>query len=128
MRLGQKFSTGHALIGKDVGAFTFRLKKTNSPTGLAYARIRDSSDMIKAELGSIDVSTIAGTQTDYKIGTGCEHAIIADGDRIALEITLDSTNRIEMTYNTGHGNSQLTRYTTSWIDEAEDLYYNAWRV
>jgi len=83
-RVRQKFSTGHALIGEDITSFTVNLEKNGSPTGDVTAGIYTSGDVLKADFGLIDVSTLPTsfvTKTYYYMSGDSS---IANGDSIQL--------------------------------------------
>jgi len=125
-RIGNKISTGHALIGKTVRGILFRIKRTGTLSGTVYARVYNSANTLVATLGSMDVSSIATSSTDYTFNNGASSAVIANGDYICLEYTgADAVNLLEITYNAVVANIVASIYTGSWTDQAEKLYYEA---
>ena len=85
-RRGLQFSTGFECLGETVSNVTFLLKKTGSPTGTAYAKVWNSSNVEQISLGSIDISTIdSSTQTEYTFDSPSGAHTLANNDFVAFQ-------------------------------------------
>jgi len=94
-RIGIEISTGFDCIGGAIKSVVFNFKKEGSPTGTVYARVYNSSNVLKCTLGSFDVSTTATTSTNYTFDDPDETYVLQSGDFIVLE------------YGTGTGSGYL---------------------
>ena len=120
------------LVGDPIDSITLRLQKFGSPTGTAQIGIFNSDLTVKKLFGTIDVSTISSSSTNYefKLLSSDPLYIIAANDRIGIKYTGgSSTTGINVTPDRDASdpfdgsNSYRVRYETSWIDSAlEDMY------
>lgn len=119
-RYAEKFSTGHALIGAYLTEVKVDLKKTGSPTGTVYIRVRNSADTIVEEVGNVATSSVSTSYTEHTF-TAAGTTLIADGYKICVEhTTSDGSNYL--TWPTGAANSianaQFSYYNGSWNDDS----------
>ena len=84
-RIGIEISTGFACIGGAIESVVFNFKKEGSPTGTVYARVYNSSNVLKCTLGSFDVSTTSTSLTNYTFDSPDVSYVLTDGDFICLE-------------------------------------------
>jgi hypothetical protein len=92
-------SASSILVGSTPTKIGFYLKRTGSPSGLVYCRMRDSSNTLIREYGSIDITLISNsTYTLYSwtdVAADNTH-VMANGDRILIEFTGGSSgNELE---------------------------------
>ena len=119
-RMGILIESGHAAVNSWVGSIQVKLKKTGTPTGNYYFRIRDSSDNIKAS-GTGDATSLTTSYAIYTLSMG-RYVQIEVGDRICVEYdntTYASGNRIEMPTS-----------SPAWVANTDQQYWdyatNAW--
>jgi hypothetical protein len=122
--MAQRIQSGHELIGKAITSFTVSLKKAgDTPTGLVYGRIIDSSNTIKAEIATKDMdSDITTSYANHTFSNTANSYEMADGDRIALYFTqTHSTHRLywEMA-TTSELYTNGSYYTGSWTERTRD--------
>ena len=79
--IGQRFQTGHVLIGKTITRFDAELRKAGSPTGVLQARIINSSNTLKLAMGTLDIATLT-TELVTHTFENTDGYVLADGDRI----------------------------------------------
>ena len=84
-RIGIEISTGFDCIGGAIKSVVFNFKKEGSPTGTVYARVYNSSNVLKCTLGSFDVSTTSTSLTNYTFDSPDTTYVLTDGDFIVLE-------------------------------------------
>jgi len=80
---GERFETGHILIGATPTKIIFNLKKTGSASGTAELKLINSSNVEKASFGTVDMDNLDGTFTATPLEDATNTATIADGDRLA---------------------------------------------
>lgn len=117
-RAGVKINAGFSGIGSSIQKIKFAMKKGGSPTGNMTYTVRDSSDTIKAQSGTYDVSTLTGSfvKIELTLGSVVE---IASGDRVLVEYTGgDGSNKIQMQdkNTTPETNTQESVYSGSYTD------------
>lgn len=128
-RAGERINS--VLLGTIIQV-SFKMSKTGSPTGTAYIRIRAvSDDSIIGTIGTIDVSTIAGTATWYDF-TGSVFNTATQDLRFSFEYSGgDVDNYIRVLYNSSNTLSSgvRTTYSGSWTDTTGDtaikVHYHA---
>ena len=110
-RVVEGFGVSDPLMTKIIGKVTLRLKKVGSPTGTATVALINNgttSPVIKATLGTLNVSTLTTTTADYTF-TNYTHGVpVASGDRIALMWTPSASGEVHVMTNqdnTGGGNN-----------------------
>lgn len=106
----------------------FYLTRINSPTGTAYARIRDySDDSIIGTLGSVDVTTITDIGNEWVSFNATSVAITEPTNvRFSLEYANGTSSNYVSVYreNSNVVTGNYTAYTTSWTDDVnKDLCY-----
>lgn len=128
-RAGQEINTSHSLIGKTVRKVTWRVRRVGTLTGNVECKVRDSSDVVKATLGTYLASSISTSIETITIGDGSTSAVIAAGDRLTFEYSGgDGSNYIEVYYKNSDvdGNSNWSLYNGSWSDApTADFYFVA---
>lgn len=76
---------------------TMRLSKTGSPTGTATLRIRDSSDSIVSEIGTLNVASLTTSFADITITNMDQSHTIDVDDKILLEYSGgNSSNKVNL--------------------------------
>lgn len=136
-RVTQALGSGDALLLQSIGKVTLRLKKVGSPTGTATIGIMNTAGtgFLKATLGTIDVSTLSTTTTDYTFSNYTHGYIIGLTDRIGIMWTPSATGEVHVMTNLGNTsgnswngtNSSVFNYISSWaasssIDLAAKIY------
>lgn len=106
----QAFGSGDALIGKNIGKVTLRLKKVGSPTGTASICIYSSSNTItpKAIIGTLNVSTLTTSTADYTFTNYIHGYVPVVTDRIGITWTPSASGEVHVMSNlgnTGGGNT-----------------------
>jgi hypothetical protein len=108
-RAGNVLQVGTSLKGHKVKKATFHLKRTGTLlSGLVYCRIRNSADIIKAELGSIPasgISTIAATYTFTNLSA--DYAFVV-GDRFLIENLSGSASPAQKYIHVGYNNDLVS--------------------
>jgi len=81
------------LAGKYIDNMTIQIKKVGSPTGTGYFGIFNTDQSIKKQFGTIDVSTIATSFTNYSrtLSSSAPYKLQI-GDRIGFKYTVPSGN------------------------------------
>lgn len=124
-RVTETFGTGDTIIGKVVGKVTLRLKKVGSPTGTATIAIMNNASppVIRATLGTIDVSTLTTTTADYTFTNYTHGYVTVAFDRVGIIWTPSISGEVHVMTNLGTNsggnvwngnNSAATRYISSW--------------
>jgi len=134
-RAGEEFTSSATLNGETINGFSASLKKVLLPTGTLYFRCYDSSGVLQAEFGTLDVETLTTSLVMRSSGVGTDTRVLADGDRLVCEYTGgDSSNYVAI--NTASydrydgGNTYLVRYDGStWYastsnEHEMEFYYN----
>jgi hypothetical protein len=119
------------LVGDVIDSITMKLKKTNSPTGIAQIGVFNDDLSVKKLFGTIDSATMSPSYADltFSLPLGQTYQI-QSGDRIGIKFTGgDSTNRISTMIDDNAAdpfdgtNSYHTYYTTFWNQfPTNDLY------
>jgi hypothetical protein len=118
VRVGMELDTGHSLVGEFVDSVLFNLTQRSGGAGLAYARVRDSSDVVRLELGTVEVSgleefvyLVSGYQwVFFHNATG---VTLQEGDRILIEFTGDGQLGIARGTNNPQLNTHHVKYNAS---------------
>jgi fibronectin type 3 domain-containing protein len=117
IRYGIEATSSSLLVGKSLKSWKVRLKKTNTPSGIVTAKIRNKSDSIVAIFNeSIDSTTLGTSYSDYTF-TLTNPYIIQGGDRILVEYG-GPTSVIVDIWNVDKfdgGNTRRTRYLTGYV-------------
>jgi hypothetical protein len=125
-------SSSSVLVGKQIDSIIFKLKKTGSPTGLASIGIINADLTIKKLFGTIDVSKISTSYTDYEVNlAGSEPYTLAAGDRIGIKYNGgSSSNLVSIMRDTDSADpfdgtrTYRTQYESSWqTSTSQDLYF-----
>jgi hypothetical protein len=126
-RVVEGFGVSDPLMGKYIGKVTLRLKKVGSPTGTAtIALVNNASPpVVKAAIGTLDVSTLTTTTADYTFTNYVHNVPVASGDRLGIIWTPSAsgevhvmTNKGNLTSNTWQGStSYVLKYISSWSTE-----------
>jgi len=131
-RVVQAFGSGDTLINKILTKIILRLKKVGSPTGTATVALMNNASppVVKATLGTIDVSTLTTTTADYTF-TNYTHGQTANIlHRIGIIWTPSASGEVHVMTNNGNTtsnswngtNSSVFKYISSWAaDSAIDL-------
>jgi hypothetical protein len=126
-RVVEGFGVSDPLMTKIIGKVTLRLKKVGSPTGTAtIALVNNASPpVVKAAIGTLDVSTLTTTTADYTFTNYVHNVPVASGDRLGIIWTPSAsgevhvmTNKGNLTSNTWQGStSYVLKYISSWSTE-----------
>ena len=129
-RIGIEISTGFDCIGGAIKSVVFNFKKEGSPTGTVYARVYNSSNVLKCTLGSFDVSTTATTSTNYTFDDPDETYVLQSGDFIVLEYGTGTGSgylMFSVAVGTAVDNASFALYapvgSESWSTDADDSCY-----
>ncbi|TLY07561.1 MAG: DUF5011 domain-containing protein [Thaumarchaeota archaeon] len=126
-----EYVTGSSmLVGKQIDTILVKLKKGGLPTGTATIGVFNTDLSVKGSFGTIDVSTIATSYTDYtfSLPTSAQPYLIQAGDRIGIKFAGgDASNFVSiMTDRTNafdSANAYRTTYGTGWTDTLTDDIY-----
>jgi len=123
---GQRFQTGHTLIGKTIKSFTVYLKKQGSPTGNLEAKIINSSNTEKASFGTLDVSTLTTSfvQKTFTFVSATTNNIIDADDRISLHYSGGSSGnatRVELCSSCDIDYTNEGYYISSWAERTGSM-------
>lgn len=120
------------LVGDKIDSITLRLQRVGAPTGTAQIGIFNPDLSVKKLFGTIDVSTISTTATEYgfKLLAADPLYVIASGDRIGIKYTggsgsvgINVTPDRDTADPFDGNNSYRARYEAAWIiSTSEDLY------
>jgi len=116
-RVALQVFTGYACLGNEVTSLTYKLQKNNSPTGTCYARIWSSGNVLQCTLGSLDVSTISTSATDYEFDDPDSSYTCSNGDYIGIE------------YNSGDNTDYIKFYVHNSVAVAyagQASYHTSW--
>jgi hypothetical protein len=110
------------LVGKQIDSIVLKLRKSSgSTTGIAEIGVINSDLSMKKVFGTIDVSTIAASYTNYEFVLAGSTYTIQTGDRIGIKYTAgSSSNHVAVMRDTNSAgpfdgaNTFHTYYTTSW--------------
>lgn len=130
------YSGGNTRVGQRIDSFadsnivkiSFYLKKTGSPTGTAYIRVRKvSDDSILGTIGTLDVSTLTGAYVWHDF-EGCIVNPSSQNLRFLIEYSGGSAaNKVEVGYeNSNVGTGSFTYYDGAWTDN--DLFDMTYKV
>lgn len=132
-RVVEGFGVSDPLMTKLIGKVTLRLKKVGSPTGTAtIALVNNASPpVVKAQIDTLDVSTLTTTTADYTFTNYTHNTPVATGDRLGIIWTPSASGEVHVMTNKGNtsgGNtwqgttSYIIKYISSWTnDTAVDL-------
>ena len=126
-----EYVTGSSmLVGKQIDTILVKLKKGGLPTGTATIGVFNTDLSVKGSFGTIDVSTIATSYTDYtfSLPTSAQPYLIQAGDRIGIKFAGgDASNFVSiMTDRTNAfdgANAYRTTYGTGWTDILTEDFY-----
>jgi len=127
--LAQLFETGHVLIGETITRFDCNLSKQGSPTGDITARIINSSNTEKLNMGTLDASTLT---TSYVTHTfeNTDGYVLEDGDRLALYFSGNDTDRPLWQMSPTDSSEDYTEgsyYSSgSWTRRTRDFTMSVW--
>lgn len=118
----EKVKSTSVLVGKRVSKLQMTMYKSNSPTGTATAGVWNSSGELQYTFGTIDVSTLATSFTEYTFNnTDSTHVFSAD-EYFGIKYQAGSnTNKIIVGHDDASPpfdgtNSVWSRYNGSWSD------------
>lgn len=120
--IAEHFTATAAILGLKIDKVTLSLSKTGAPTGTATVGTIDSSGNIVTTLGTIDVSTLTGSQASYTfLATG--PYIVQSGDRIGIKFTGGSAGNSITAYSRSTDvydgtNAVYSLYNAGWTDDA----------
>ena len=130
---GVQFKNEHCTVGDLATNVTFNLLRIGSPTGTAYARVYSDTGgggTIRCTLGSIDVSTISTSATDYTFNSPDTSYTVVNNDIFAIYFNGgDASNKISFGMNQSDAGSfpdnPLGRYPSgSWdFNDQSTMYY-----
>jgi spherulation-specific family 4 protein/chitobiase/beta-hexosaminidase-like protein/Big-like domain-containing protein len=120
------------LIGDQIDSITLSLQRIGSPIGTAQIGIFNEDLSVKKLFGTVDVTSISTTFTDYEFKlSGTDLYTIQSGDRIGIKYTGGSGgNGVNVMIDRNNAdpfdgtNSQRIRYESAWLyyDTGEDMY------
>ena len=92
---GEKAETSSsALIGATAQKVTFKLKAVGSPTGTATVKVVSDGGTLRETVGTLDVSTVASTYTDYTFENPTASYTMVENDQIVIHYSGSSSNYI----------------------------------
>jgi hypothetical protein len=108
------------LIGKSMDDIQIKLKKTGSPTGLAYVGIFNVANSLTKQFGTIDVSTLEARYRNYEFKNNA-NVTINSGDYIGIKYSGgDANNNVAVMTDQKNTfddtNSYLSTYMEGWTD------------
>lgn len=139
--VAEKFTATAAMHGKEFTSMSLSLSKFGSPTGNATIGTLDASNNIVQSFGTIDVSTLTGSQATYYFALAKPY-VIQTNDRIGIKYTggdasnyiqvyqqnadvYDGTNAVYSVYGAGpwsDDNSKDLRFTLRLADAKTVVY------
>ena len=125
--VGQRFQSGHTLIGKTIKSFTVYLKKQGEPTGNLEAKIINSSNTEKASFGTLDVDedlTTSFVQKTFTFVSATTNNIIDADDRISLHYSGGSSGnaaRVELCSSCDIDYTNEGYYVSSWAERTGSM-------
>jgi hypothetical protein len=136
IRISEKITnTSSSIYNKVIREVDLYLARVGSPTGTATVCIRDSSSNIMTTLGTIDVSTIVQSTTDYVLyvfsNTTSTYAT-QSGDRISFEFSGGDVNNyiriaIDDSDPVDSSNTKASFFDDTWASVSfEDLCGTMW--
>ena len=124
--IGQRFQTGHVLIGKTITRFDAELRKAGSPTGVLQARIINSSNTLKLAMGTLDIATLT-TELVTHTFENTDGYVLADGDRLVIGGSFSDSDRPVWQGNTSSESyTNASYYTGSWVERSYDATMSVW--
>jgi hypothetical protein len=91
----EHLNAGAALIGIQANSLTLGLKKTNSPTGTATFCVLNSSGACTYTFGTLDVSLLTTSDSQYTMVNYVSSVTFAQGDYIGIKYTTgDASNTV----------------------------------
>ncbi len=123
-RVVEGFGVSDPLMTKIIGKVTLRLKKVGSPTGTAtIALVNNASPpVVKAAIGTIDVSTLTTTTADYTFTNYVHNVPVASGDRLGIVWTPSASGEVHVMTNKGNTTGNTWQGSTSYVLK----YISAW--
>ncbi len=135
--IGETLTSASSLIDSAIKRMAVILKKSGSPTGSIYFRIRNSSGTIVKELGTIDASTLTSADQRFEV-TASSAYILKANDKVLVEWDGTGSNS-DVVHVKRHGtdafdgtntyfvarNSSGTYSSSSGRDLAGDWYYES---
>jgi len=127
-RVALQVFTNYACLANEVTSLTFKLQKTNSPTGTLYCRIWSSANVLQCTLGSKDVSTVSASATDYEFASPDVSYTCSNGDYMGIEFDDgDASNYLKVYVQNGAAtaNAGQAVYQASWVatNTSRTVYY-----
>jgi hypothetical protein len=83
--VGNVVTSSNSVVGKNATALTGYLRDGGSATGTIYARVYNSSGVLQATFGSIDASTLTGSEATYVFTLSSGSHTVATSDRFVFE-------------------------------------------
>lgn len=82
--IGELLSSSSSLIGSPIKRVAVVLKKSGSPTGILNVRIRNASNGIVKEIGTIDAATLTSSDQAYEVTASSAYTLQAN-DKVLVE-------------------------------------------
>jgi hypothetical protein len=132
-RVVEGFGVSDPLMGKVIGKVTLRLKKVGSPTGTATVALVNNATppVVRAQLGTLDVSTLTTTTADYTFTNYVHGIAVASGDRLGIIWTPSASGEVHVMTNKGNtagannwqaSTSYILKFISTWsTDTTVDL-------
>jgi hypothetical protein len=134
---GESLTPSSSLIGSTIKRVAVVLKKSGNPTGVIYVRVRNSSNAIVKEFGTIDAAALTTADQRFEV-TAASSYILQANDKVLVEWAgtgnsadvvnvkrsgADSFNGSSTLFVSRNANGSYTNSTTR--DLAGDWYYQS---
>jgi len=127
---GLFINSGASLLGETVVGMTFWLKSLGSPTGTLYFRCYNSSSVLQATFGTLDVSTLTTSFVEKDSGIVTDSHTIAIDDRLVVEYSGgDASNTVIVNvdasclYDCGQTTATTLTAGGSWSNNANNDFH-----
>jgi len=84
IRAGNRFLTGHTVIGVTPAKITVALKNNGGQSGDLHVKLIASDSTVKTDFGSMDSDDLTASYANYDFPNPSASAVVADGDIIAV--------------------------------------------
>ena len=125
---GERFQTGHELIGATPTKIVFNLRKTGSATGTAELKLIDSSNTEKASFGTVDMDTLDASFASTTLTNSENTETIADGDRIAWHYSNAGAFRFQVCSSCSENYTNESYYVSSWNNRSTVCSMEVWGI
>ncbi|MDW8074109.1 MAG: choice-of-anchor R domain-containing protein [Nitrososphaerota archaeon] len=125
-RVAERFTVSTNIVNPQIFGAVVRLARSGTPTGTLYVNLRNDSDgvpgTVLTTIGSIDVSTLSTSFTDYNFTMSSPYSLTAGTPCwVTVEYSGGSSSNYVSTYQWSVGGHTRGYYTTSWNIETGQI-------